>query len=74
VEDHQEVVFQVSLKTYLVVVQDLAELSKLIITLADHLAAAELIQVVAQIKLQELDKVLVDLVMEMDQVKVQDKV
>jgi hypothetical protein len=74
VEDHQEVVFQVSLKTYLVVVQDLAELSKLIITLVDQLAAAELTLVVAQIKLQELDKVLVDLVMVMDLAKVQDKV
>ena len=72
-EDHQEVVFQVSLKTNLVVVQDLAELSKQIITLVDQQAAAELIQAVVQIKLQELDKVLVDLVMVMDLAKVQDK-
>ena len=74
VEDHQEGVFQVSLKTYLVAVQDLVELNKRIITLVDQLAAAELIQVVAPIKLLELDKELADQAMVMDRAKVLDKV
>jgi hypothetical protein len=73
VEDHQEVVFQVSSKTYLVEVQDLAELSKLIITLVDHLAVVELIQVDLQTQQLEQVKVPVDLEMEQDLVKVRDK-
>jgi len=66
-------VSQDSLKTYLVV----ATLNKLII-LVEHLEdqdlVVELTLVVGLIKLQELDKVLVDLEMEQDQVKVLDKV
>jgi hypothetical protein len=73
VEDHQEGVFQVSSKTYLVEVQDLAELSKLIITLVDHLAVAELIQVDLQTQQLERVKELADQEMEQDQAKVRDK-
>jgi len=72
-EDHQEVVFQVSSKTYLVEVQDLVELSKLIITLVDHLAVVELIQVDLQTQQLAQVKELADLEMEQDLVKVQDK-
>ena len=67
-------VFQVSSKTYLVEVQDLAELSKLIITLVDHLAVAELTQVDLQTQQLEQVKELADQAMVMDRVKVQDKV
>ena len=66
-------VSQDSLKTYLVV----ATLNKLII-LEEHLVAQDLVveQILAAalIKLLELDKVQVDLAMEQDLVKEQDKV